>query len=188
MKRLDDLLQNRVSVGKIVKPHGLDGEIKFYPFINDEEFVFSLDEVLLHESEKKEFLFSKVENIRPLNKMYIFRLQGVDNIYSAEKIKGYEVYVPYENLPDTGNDEYYFYELENCQVFYSDGELVGQVKEVIDTGANDIIVVEKKISDYEKEEVLYPISKEFVEKIDKEKKVIIVKKMEFYEDETEDKD
>lgn len=185
MKKLEDLLDGRVAIGKIINHHGLNGEVKFFPYTNMKELIYNISDVLLYNPEKKKFFFSKIVNVRPLNKLRILQFRGIDSISSADKMKGFELYIEKEALPELEKDEYYLYELQNCSVYYEDDEFVGEVKDVLQTGANEVLVVEKQLNRFENEEVLIPVIKDFIVEINKKDKKIIVKRMTY--DESDDK-
>ncbi|WP_038072715.1 hypothetical protein [Thermotoga sp. TBGT1766] len=58
IRTIQDLLNERVAIGKIVNTHGLKGEVKFFPYTNSEEIVKNLSDVILYNSEKKAFTTS----------------------------------------------------------------------------------------------------------------------------------
>ncbi|ADA67325.1 MAG: Ribosome maturation factor RimM [Thermotoga sp. 47_83] len=174
IRTIQDLLDERVAIGKIVNTHGLKGEVKFFPYTNSEEIVKNLSDVILYNSEKKAFYNLTVESVRRMNKLFLIRFKSIDTIEAAEKIKGCEVFVKYEELPKLNEDEYYFYEILDCDVFYESGENVGKVVDIIETGSNDVLVVRKK-----KKETLIPMTKDCIVEIDKGAKRIIAKEMEW---------
>jgi len=99
----------------------------------------------------------------------------------AKKMIGYEVFIDKKDLPSLKNDEYYWYEILDSEVYYEDGEYVGKVEEIIQTGANDVISI-KNIE--EDKEVLIPMTDHYIVELKKEDKSLIVKKIEWYENGT----
>jgi len=188
MKRLDDLLMERIDIGKISNSHGINGEVKLFPYTNLSEVIFALDNVLLFHPEKKKFFFSKVIEVKPSNKLYILRFQGVETISEAKNLQGFEVYIDKKEMPEIEDSEYYIYELIGMLVKYEDGEIVGEVKDIMQTKANDILMIEKKVTEYKSEETLIPLIQNFIVEMDKKNNIIIAKRMEWMEDETQDKD
>ncbi|OQY08804.1 MAG: hypothetical protein B6I29_04780 [Marinitoga sp. 4572_148] len=67
MKRLDDLLRDRVAIGKISNTHGLEGELKLFPFTNEKKVFYNLNDVLLYNPKTKRFLYAKIVSIRKAN-------------------------------------------------------------------------------------------------------------------------
>jgi len=174
IRTLKDLLNDRIAIGKIVNTHGLKGEVKFYPYTNLEHVVRNLTNVVLFNAEKKLFYNLDVESVRKANKFFLIKFRTVNTIEEAEKIKGCEVYIKYEELPSLKEDEYYFFEILDCEVSYESGEVVGKVVDILETGANDVLVIKKG-----KRETLIPMTKDHVLNIDKKGKKIIVKNVEW---------
>jgi len=188
MQRLDDLLKDRISVGKFSNTHTLSGELKLLPYTNATEVFSDLDEVLLFNPEKKSFFFSKVLKVRKSNRLFILKLAGIEDIASAEKLIGFEVFVEKSKMPHTGVDEYYFYELIGCSVFDEQDFLLGTVADVFQTGSNDVMLIQKSINRFETQELLIPLIKQNVISIDKPAKVIKIAKPQYYEDDQKDED
>lgn len=175
MKRLENLLDDKISIGRIINNHGLDGLVKFMPFTNIGEMVFGLDEITLYNPENKEFFMSRVEEVKPLNRFFVLKLSGLKSIEDAKKMMGFQIYVPYEDLPELGEDEYYMFQLMNSKVYYEDGEYIGVVEDVMETGSNDVIQIKGE------EEVLIPLIKDYIVNLDLDNKKIVTKRIEYYE-------
>jgi 16S rRNA processing protein RimM len=176
MKRLENLLDDKISIGRIINNHGLDGLVKFMPFTNIGEMVFGLDEITLYNPENKEFFMSRVEEVKPLNRFFVLKLSGLNSIEDAKKMMGFQIYVPYEDLPELGEDEYYMFQLMNSKVYYEDGEYIGVVEDVMETGSNDVIQIKGE------EEVLIPLIKDYIVNLDLDNKKIVTKRIEYYEE------
>ncbi|KLO21770.1 ribosome maturation factor RimM [Marinitoga sp. 1197] len=188
MKRLDDLLKDKIAIGKISNTHGLNGELKLFPYTSEQRIFENLSDVLLYNSKTKRFLYAKLESIRKANKVYIVKIYGVENISSAQRYKDFIIYISEKDLPDLEETEFYYFQLLNKKVFYDDGAYIGKIIDILETGANDVIVIENEINKFEKEEILYPLIKENVVKFDKNADDIIVKRLEWYNDDIEDRD
>ncbi|WP_059284679.1 MULTISPECIES: ribosome maturation factor RimM [Aquitalea] len=70
------------------------------------------------------------------------KLQGVDDRDGAEALRGLQVAVPRSELPEAGEDEYYWSDLIGLSVVNQQGVVLGKVTELMETGANDVLVVE----------------------------------------------
>lgn len=185
---LKNLLDNKISVGKIVNSHGVKGEVKILPFTNLKSLIRELDHVILFNPSNKSFFFSKVLKVKDLNRFYVLALQGVTNIDEAKKMMGYEIYTDIENLPCLEEDEYYWFEILESKVYYEDGEYIGQVQEIIETGANEVISVVKEEPNGETKETLIPMTDYYIVDLKKDEKTIITKKMDWYNEGKEDAD
>ena len=98
------------------------------------------------------------------------KFKEYDSINDIEKYKGARLLVPREKAVKLQKDEYFVADLIGMQVITEDGEYFGRLKNVLETGANDVYVVETA----ENKEVLLPAIKECVLQIDMEKEVIAV--------------
>lgn len=185
MESLSNLLKDKIAVGKIINSHGVKGEVKIHPYTNVDTVIHNLGDILLYNPNNKRFFYSKVTNVKNLNKFFVLSLNGVTNMDEAKKVIGYEIYIGPENLPKLNENEYYWYEILDSEVYYEDGEYVGKVSEIIETGANDVISVRNENSDTPNQEILIPMTNYHVLQLKKKEKTIVVKKMEWYEDESE---
>ncbi|KAF2956429.1 ribosome maturation factor RimM [Marinitoga sp. 38H-ov] len=178
-----------MAIGKISNTHGLNGELKLFPYSNEREIFNNLKDVLLYNPKTKRFLYAKFETIRKADKNYIISISGVENISSAQRYKDFIVYISKENLPTLKNKyEFYYFELLDKEVYYEDGNFVGKIVDILETGANEVLIIEKQIDRFNKEEILYPLIKDNIIKFVKEDDNIVVKRLEWYEDDTEDRD
>ncbi len=161
-----------VAIGKIFSTFGLDGKVKFYSYIEDGDLVKFLDRDLWVGQNSKKLIKAKINFVSKMKNHHVIGLLGFTTVEKAREITGKMVYVNERELPSLKKDEYYFYQLIDSSVYYEDGSKVGMVKDVIQTGSNDVIVIGD-------EEVLIPVIKDYIVKIDIDKKEIIVKKMEW---------
>ncbi len=76
------------------------------------------------------------------NKGLIVKLQGVDQREAVELLTGAAVVVSADDLPQPAAGEYYWRDLIGCQVCHVQGQVLGVVREMLETGANDVLVVE----------------------------------------------
>lgn len=171
IKTLQELLKDKIAVGIIGKTHGLEGELKLHPFTNVPEIIESLTEVILYNEKNKVFLLAKIVNMRLGNGVYLIKVKGIENVENAKKLSGSKVFIDKNELPPIKNDEYYFFEIINSDVFDEDGNLVGRVDEIIQTGSNDVLVLNKDTEN----EILIPVINDYILSIDKSNKKIIVK-------------
>ena len=145
---MEDLLQ----VGVITTTHGIRGEVKVYPTTDDVHRFEELESVLLDTG--KEYF-----------KQYaILKFKGIDNINDIEKYKGKSLFVTRENAQPLGEDEYYIADLIGMEVHLEDGSHFGTLKDVMETGANDVYIIKTE----EGKEVLIPAIYECILDVDVE--------------------
>ncbi|MCI8775350.1 MAG: 16S rRNA processing protein RimM [Lachnospiraceae bacterium] len=159
---------SELQVGVITQTHGIRGEVKVFPTTDDVNRFKKLKEVVLET--EKERLTLTVEGVKFFKQYVILKFKEYDSINDIEKYKGARLLVPREKAVKLQKDEYFVADLIGMQVITEDGEYFGRLKNVLETGANDVYVVETA----ENKEVLLPAIKECVLQIDMEKEVIAV--------------
>ena len=131
-----DLLQ----VGIITYTHGVRGEVKVYPTTDDPRRFRRLKEVVLDTGREKINL--EIEGVKFFKQFVILKFKGLDNINDIEKYRQKSLYVTRKNAVRLQRDEYFIADLIGLKVQDEDGTELGTVKDVIETGANDVYEVE----------------------------------------------
>jgi 16S rRNA processing protein RimM len=152
--------KNFIKIGKVTKHHGIKGYAKFYYYgdIND----FQYKEVFLNTEGKLLSYF--IEDWYLYKKFIIIKLENINSINDInEKIKGCEVYIERSQLIELSEDEFYWHQLIGLSVFDVENNYIGTLKKIIETGSNDVFVVENK-----EEEILIPYIDSVVRNIDLE--------------------
>ncbi len=155
-------------MGVITQTHGIRGEVKVFPTTDDIKRFQKLKEVILET--EKERLTLEIEGVKFFKQFVILKFKNYDSINDMEKYKRARLLVPREKAVKLKKDEYFVADLIGMKVITEDGEHFGTLKNVLQTGANDVYVVETE----EGKEVLLPAIKECVLKIDMEEAVITV--------------
>ena len=133
---MEDLLQ----VGIITSTHGVRGEVKVYPTTYDPRRFRRLKEVVLDTGKEKMNL--EIEGVKFFKQFVILKFKGLDNINDIEKYRQKSLYVTRKNAVRLQRDEYFIADLIGLKVQDEDGKELGTVKDVIETGANDVYEVE----------------------------------------------
>ena len=133
---MEDLLQ----VGIITSTHGERGEVKVYPTTDDPRRFRRLKEVVLDTGKEKMNL--EIEGVKFFKQFVILKFKGLDNINDIEKYRQKSLYVTRKNAVRLQRDEYFIADLIGLKVQDEDGKELGTVKDVIETGANDVYEVE----------------------------------------------
>lgn len=155
---MEDLLQ----AGVITTTHGIRGEVKVFPTTDDVHRFEDLDSVLLDTG--RDYMKLEIENVKYFKQYAILKFKGIDNINDIEKYKGRSLYVTRDQAIPLEEDEYYIADLIGLDVYLESGEKFGVLKDVMETGANDVYIVEIE----EGKEVLIPAIHECVLDIDVE--------------------
>lgn len=133
---MEDLLQ----VGIITSTHGVRGEVKVYPTTDNPRRFRRLREVVLDTGREK--LNLEIEGVKFFKQFVILKFKGLDNINDIEKYRQKSLYVTRKNAVRLQRDEYFIADLIGLKVQDEDGTELGTVKDVIETGANDVYEVE----------------------------------------------
>ncbi len=172
--RIEEILKGMVPIGVIGKTHGLAGELRFFPLTNVPEVIENLDEVFLYSEKKGRGFFLKIESMRMGPKSLLIKFEEFDDRESSKVLEGFKVFIKREDLPELEEDEYYFEEIYDCEV-YEEGKDIGKVVDIIETGSNGVLVVKNE----EGEEKLVPMIRDYVEDVDVKNKTIKIRKMEW---------
>ena len=161
------LASDKVIVGKIGAPYGVKGWVKINSYTETPEGIFE------YIGEEKEY---QIDQWRPHGKSLVAKIVGVDSRDDAERIKNLDININASQLPDLGDEGVYWRELTGMKVVTTQGYDLGVVKEVFNTGANDVIHVKANVGDAfgQKERLLPFVFDEVVQEVDKEAKIIKV--------------
>ena len=156
------------QVGIISSTHGVRGEVKVFPTTDDMKRFKKLKEVLLDTG--KETLTLEIEGVKFFKQFVILKFKGYDNIDDIVKYRGKSLFVPRENAVKLQKDEYFIADLIGLKVVNEDGRFTGVLKDVMETGANDVYIVERE----DGKEVLIPAIKDCILQVDFEKEQVLV--------------
>ena len=161
-------MEDLLKVGVITTTHGVRGEVKVYPTTDEPERFLELDYVLLDTG--RELRKLEIKNVKFFKNLVILKFKGVDNINDIEKYKGRDLWIPREEGQELEEDEYYIADLLGMSVVLEDGQEFGTLKDVMETGANDVYIIDSA----EHGEVLLPAIKECILAVDLEKNVMTI--------------
>lgn len=164
---MEDLLQ----VGAIATTHGVRGEVKVFPMTDDVNRFKRLKKVFLDVG--SEYREMEILQVKFFKNMAILKFKGIDNINEIEKYKGRGLFVTRDQAVKCEKDEYFIADLIGMEVTTEAGELLGKLKDVLQTGANDVYLVEvAQDSPYadkvqgKKRELLLPAIRECIRSVD----------------------
>jgi 16S rRNA processing protein RimM len=155
------------QVGIITATHGLRGEVKVFPTTDDPYRYDDLDEVFLESGNEKIPLH--VQRVKYFKQFVIVKFKEFDSINEVEKYRKCSLLVSRENAVPLGENENYIADLIGLPVVTDEGVLLGPLKDVLQTGANDVYVVDGK-----EKEILIPSIKQCILNVDLEKGEILV--------------
>ena len=161
-------MEDMFRVGVIANTHGIRGEVKVYPTTDDVTRYKKLKEVLLDTG--KEYKTLEIASTRFFKNLVIVKFKGIDNINDIEMYKGRDLWIPREEGQELEEDEYYIADLLGMSVVLEDGQEFGTLKDVMETGANDVYIIDSA----EHGEVLLPAIKECILDVDLEKNIMTI--------------
>lgn len=134
-------MENLLQVGVITTTHGIRGEVKVFPTTDDAARFRELKSVILDTG--KEQLELEIVQVKFFKNLVILKFKGIDNINDVEQYKGKSLFVTRENAVKLEENEYFIADLIGLCVTTDEGEDLGNLEDVLQTGANDIYVVKK---------------------------------------------
>lgn len=153
---MEDLLQ----VGVITTTHGVRGEVKVFPTTDDPARFKKLKNVILDTGKEKMEL--EIAGVKFFKNMVILKFKGIDDINEVEKYRKKSLFVTRENAVKLKKDEYFIADLIGVQVRTDEGEELGEITDVLQTGANDVYVIKQA----DGEEILIPAIRDCVKEVD----------------------
>ena len=155
---MEELLQ----VGVITTTHGVHGEVKVFPTTDDPARFKKLKQVILDTGKDKIEL--EIAGVKFFKNLVILKFKGIDDINDVEKYRKKSLYVTRENAVKLKKNEYFIADLIGLKVSSDEGEDLGQISDVLQTGANDVYVISKDGAD----ELLVPAIRECIKNVDVE--------------------
>ena len=156
-----------LSIGQIVNTHGIKGEVKVFPLTDDASRFDKLKEIYIES--KDELVKYQIESTKHLKNTVVLKLKGIDTMNDSELLRNLYIKVGRWDAVRLPKDSFFICDIIESEVFDIHGELLGKLKDVLQTGYNDVYVVKD-----DKREVLIPALKTVVKEIDLQNKKIIV--------------
>lgn len=161
-------MEQMFQVGVISSTHGVRGEVKVYPTTDDVKRFKKLKEVILDTGREQKLL--EIETVKFFKQFVILKFKGIDSINDIEKYKGKSLLVDREHAVKLKKDEYFIADMIGMRVVTEAGQAFGTLKEVIETGANDVYIIDTK----EHGEVLVPAIKQCILDVDIENSTMCI--------------
>ena len=135
-------MEQYLQVGIISSTHGVRGEVKVFPTTDDAARFKKLKEALLG-LPSGEKLPLRIEHVKFFKQFVILKFADYDSINDIEKYRGLSLFVTRENAVKLEKDEYFIADLIGLSVENEDGERIGELTDVMETGANDVYVIRR---------------------------------------------
>ena len=153
-------MEQLLQVGVITQTHGVRGEVKVFPTTDDAARFKKLKHVMLDTG--KETLPLEIESVKFFKQFVILKFKGFDNINDIERYNRCPLLIERENAVPLEEGEYFIADMIGMKVITDEGENFGILKDVMETGANDVYVIEHPSEG----EVLVPAIKECILDVD----------------------
>ena len=161
-------MEQLLRVGVISSTHGVRGEVKVYPTTDDVNRFKKLKKVVLDTG--REYIDLEISGVKFFKNLVILKFKGIDNINDIEKYKGKDLLVHREDAVALEENENYVADLIDLKVVTDDGKVLGYLTEVMETGANDVYVVEME----DGQELLLPAIRDCILDVDLDEEVMTV--------------
>lgn len=155
------------QLGYVVKPHGLQGDVTIYIDADNPNTYKNLESVFIHMDNQLVPFF--IKHIKISGHKALLSLEESRNINFANNLKGAELFLPLDRLPELADEHFYYHEIIGYEVIDKETGELGKVLNILSAGPQDILTV-----DHDGIEVLIPINEETVYKVDKKKELVYV--------------
>ena len=165
-----------LEVGKIINTHGLRGEVKVAAWTDTPDVFEDLDVVYL--KKRTENVKLTIKNVKYQKNNLIVKFAEYNDINDVEVLKNSVLYAERSALGELPDGVYYIADLIGMTVKKENGEVIGKIKDVLQTGANDVYVVAREMQ----KDMLIPVIDEVVLSVDMDTSEVTVSLMEGLED------
>lgn len=145
-----------LEIGKIVNTRGLKGEVKVVPWADYPEIFEEIN--FVYDKSENRYL---IENVKYQKENVILKLEGIDSIECAQKLKNSILYVRKDTLPDLDSDTFFVADLIGLDVFDENDAFLGKISDVITAGGADVYIIKNEGA----KDLLLPALKEVVNEI-----------------------
>lgn len=154
------------QLGYVVGTHGLNGELKVKLDSDDPEYYQELESIFVNQSQKLIPFFIEWFQIQPDGKA-LLKLEEVDNIDDAALLKGSELWLPDELLPELDEGQFFLHQVIGYNAIQQENQNIGIIKDFYTDGPQDLFVLE-----FQNKEILIPFADNFIENVDHNQKTI----------------
>ncbi len=164
-------MEDLLKVGVITSTHGIRGEVKVFPTTDDIQRFTYLKECVIDTG--KQQIPVEVEGCKFFKNLAILKFKEFQSIDEVEKYKGAGLWVTREHAVPLEEGEFYIADIIDAEVYEENGEYLGRLTEVLETGANDVYVVKLESG----KELLIPAIPQCILDVDTEQPRVTVRLM-----------
>lgn len=153
----------KILIGKVLKPKGIRGSVKVLSYAQSPETYERIGVVYVRsEGSWQPLATGKVEKSRPgRTQTVVLAFRGRNRIEDVQDLVGADLYVDKADLPPLEEGEYYWHDLIGMRVQTEEGEDLGKIRGIFNTGSNDVYVVRKGAR-----EILLPALRDVIQELD----------------------
>jgi 16S rRNA processing protein RimM len=157
-----------ITIGRVAKPFGVKGEMKIEPMTDFPERFKDLRRAYLVSPAGNEIVCT-VQSVRYAGGVPYLLFGGYDSPEKGRTLNGWFVKVPEEETVPLPEGSYYWFELIGMEVFSEDGDKLGTIVDIFETGSNDVYVVKRG-----RKEIYLPATQEVIRQVDRTAKRMII--------------
>lgn len=159
-------------VGVVTTAHGIKGAVKVYPTTEDPRRFLDLEKISFSRTGEEEDICCQytIENVQFIKNLVILSLKEVKDRNLAEAMKGGSFWISDEEAIPLEKDEFYIRDFMEATVKDEDGNLIGQVEDIMETGSNNVLLVRAANG----RELLIPVIYDCIVNMDSQKAEITV--------------
>lgn len=158
-------MKDYIKVGKLVNTHGVKGYIKCLPMTDDLERFEELEYIYTEKDNKRRI----INDVWYQKGMVYLKLENIDDMDSAESFKDTYISILEDQLRELPQDSYFLFDLEGMDVYSTEGDYIGEISDIFQTGANDVYEVKNKNKSY-----LIPAIKDVVKTVNVQDRKMII--------------
>ena len=161
-----------ITIGKILKPRGLRGEVKVLSLTDIPDRFEHLKTVYVNTAQGQGVTV-EIESVSSYKGFVYLRFRGKDSVEDVQSLIGGLLQVERSSVPELPEGVYYHFEIIDSVVYTDDNQRLGTVVDILETGGHDVYIVQGDDREY-----LIPATEEIVRHIDREKGIIIIHPLE----------
>ena len=161
-------MQGNLEIGQIVNTFGIKGFVKVNPFVDDITRYDDLKKVYVKRNKTLKEI--EIGEVKYHKNMVLIKFKGIDRVEDAELLRNSYLEVDRENAIELKEGEYFIADLLGLKVLNENGEELGKLEDIFNTGSNDIYVVKTK----DGKQLLLPAISEVIKEINLEESKIVV--------------
>ena len=140
----DNINKDWVVVGKIQKTHGTKGLVKIISYCHKPSSIFNYEPIILKNTKEKVYLdLNDKNNNSQEKKIFIAKITSSKNIETSRNFIGEELLADKNNFPECKKNDFFYSDLEECNVFDLNNKLIGKISGIFNFGAGDILEITK---------------------------------------------